>query len=180
MNKFGGFLIGAIVLALFIYFRVQKFSDNNSDFAGFMLKNEIMLPGTPNRIYDAVTGDISAWWDQSFSESPRKLYIEARPGGGFYEIFDESGDGVLHATVTAAQRGRLLRFEGPLGFAGYAIDMVTTYDFEPQGADSTRLKVTVRASGEIQDGWQQVVNQAWRHFLFENLLPYVAKKERLE
>ena len=176
MSKLGGFIIGAIVLAIFIFLRVQKFTDNEPASTGFVLENKIVLPGTPNKTYDAVTGDISGWWDHSFSESPQKLYIEARPGGGFYEIFDESGDGVLYARVTAAQRGRLLRFEGPLGLAGYALNMVTTYDFKPQGADSTRLKVSVHASGEMQKEWQEDVDRVWHHFLFERLLPYLSKK----
>jgi len=43
-------------------------------------------PGDPVFVYDHLTGDISEWWDHSFSEKPYKLFIEARPGGGFYEI----------------------------------------------------------------------------------------------
>ena len=35
-------------------------------------------------------------------------YIEPRPGGGFIEIFDDEGNGVLHATVIYADRGKLL------------------------------------------------------------------------
>ena len=72
----------------------------------FSFEQQLTLPGTPNEIYDAITGDISGWWDHSFSEKPYKLYIEPKPGGGFYEIFNESGDGVKHATVTVADRGR--------------------------------------------------------------------------
>ncbi len=32
--------------------------------------------------------EFSAWLDHSFSDKPLKIFIEARPGGGFYEIFD--------------------------------------------------------------------------------------------
>ena len=55
----------------------------------FSFSHELVLPGTPEVIYDAATGDISGWWDHSFSGNPHKLYIKAKPGGGFYEIFDE-------------------------------------------------------------------------------------------
>lgn len=143
---------------------------------GFTVFHEIVLPGSPDAIYDAVTGDISGWWDHSFSGDPARFYIEPKPGGGFYEIFDESGDGVLHATVIFARRGETLRFVGPLGLTGNSIDMVHTYTFEPTGDDSTRFRVTVRASGEIAEGWAEAVDRTWRHFLFDRLAPHVVSE----
>jgi hypothetical protein len=132
------------------------------------------LPGTPMQIYDTVTGDISGWWDHTMSEHPVRLEIEPRPGGGFWEIFDASGDGVRHAVVTYAKRGEILRFEGPLGLTGHALNMVTTYTLTPAGDDSTRLTVTVNAAGEVEPRWPALVEQTWRHFIFERLQPYVA------
>ena len=93
----------------------------------FKIEQELILPATPNEVFDAVTGDITPWWDHSFSAHPKKLYIEARPGGGFYEIFDDAGNGVQHAVVIYADRGKMLRFTGPLGLSGRAVDCVTTY-----------------------------------------------------
>jgi hypothetical protein len=139
----------------------------------FAVEHELVLPGAPETIYDAITGDISEWWDHSFSESPSKFYIEAKPGGGLWEIFDDSGDGVLHATVIFARRGHMLRFEGPLGLSGRAIQMVHTYEFAHAGTDSTRLKVTVHACGEIEGGLAETVDQVWWHFLVEQFKPYV-------
>jgi len=72
----------------------------------FQVQQELVLPASPEDVYDAATGDISGWWDHSMSEHPKKLYIEANPGGGFYEIFDDAGNGVLHATVIYADRGK--------------------------------------------------------------------------
>lgn len=146
----------------------------------FAVQHQLTLPGTPVEIYDAVTGDVSGWWDHTFSESPAQLFIQARPGGGFLEIFDDSGDGVRHATVIAARRGEFLRFEGPLGFSGKAMHMVHTYELAPVGADSTRLVLTVRAAGEMEAGWATAVDGVWRHFLFERLLPYVESGRHLE
>ena len=140
---------------------------------GFQVEHEMTLPGTPEEIYDAITGDVSGWWDHSMSGSPKKFYIEPRPGGGFYEIFNDRGDGVRHATVIYADRGKLLRFEGPLGLSGFAIHMVHTYEFAAEGDDQTRLRLVVRAAGEIQDGWAEAVDQTWHHFLVERFKPYV-------
>ena len=50
----------------------------------FAVQHEVVLPGTPEVIFDAISGDISGWWDHSFSGKPLKFYIEPRPGGGFF------------------------------------------------------------------------------------------------
>lgn len=138
----------------------------------FQVQQELVLPASPEDVYDAATGDISGWWDHSMSEHPKKLYIEAKPGGGFYEIFDDAGNGVLHATVIYADRGKRLRFIGPLGFAGQAVTIVTTYDFLPDPA-GTKLRVTCNVSGQIADGEDKTVDAVWHHFIFERLKPYI-------
>lgn len=143
--------------------------------AGFVVEHEVVLPGSPEEIYDIVTGDIKPWWDHHMSETPHSLTIEARPGGSFIEIFDESGDGAVHATVIYAQRGKRLRFVGPLGFSGHPLDLVVTYDLEPH-EKGTLLKVTCAAAGQYEEGWDQAVDQVWHHFIFEALKPYVESR----
>ncbi len=147
--------------------------------AGFVVEHEVVLPGGPEEIYDTVTGDIKPWWDHHMSESPRSLTIEARPGGSFKEIFDESGDGAIHATVIYAHRGKRLRFAGPLGFSGYPLELVVTYDLEPH-EKGTLMKVTCSAAGQVEAGWDQAIDQVWHHFLFEALKPYVESRSRKE
>lgn len=139
----------------------------------FSFEQQITLPGTTTQIYDAMTGDISGWWDHSFSGKPYKLYIDAVPGGGFYEIFNAGGDGAKHATVILSDRGKILRYEGPLGLSGRAILMVTTYEYSEAGPDSTTVKISVHASGEIEEGLAAKIDSVWHHFLFERLKPYV-------
>lgn len=140
---------------------------------GFTVEHTLTLPGAPEAIYDAISGDISPWWDHTFSGDPARFYIEAKPGGGFMEIMKGGRGGVRHATVIYADRGKALRFEGPLGLSGYAIQMVHTYTFEAVGPDSTRLSLSVHAAGEIQDGWAEAVDRTWHHFLFDRFKPYV-------
>ena len=139
---------------------------------GFQVQQELVLPASPKDVYDAATGDISGWWDHSFSAHPKKLYIEAKPGGGFDEIVDDVGNGALHATVIYADRGKRIRFTGPLGFAGQAVNFVTTYDFLPDPA-GTKLRLTCDVSGEITDGEDKIVGAVWHHFLFERLKPFI-------
>jgi hypothetical protein len=139
----------------------------------FSFEQQITVPGTTIQIYDAMTGDISGWWDHSFTEKPYKLYIDAVPGGGFYEIFNAGGDGVKHASVIYSDRGKMLRFDGPLGLSGRAVQMVTTYEFAATGTDSTTVKVSVHAAGEIEDGLQTIVEGVWHHFLVERFKPFI-------
>ncbi len=172
-----------VVLALMNLFSVCS-EKNEQQPAGqnygvFSFEHKLTLPGTPELIYDALSGDISGWWDHSFSASPKKFYLEAKPGGGFWEIFDDSGDGVLHATVIFAQRGKMLRFDGPLGLSGKAIKMVTTYSFEPVPPDSTKLVVSVHAAGAMEKGIDEVVKKVWHHFIFERFKPYLEQRKSL-
>jgi len=116
-----------ILIAILLMPNISTAENQELKFGAFSVHHQLTLPGMPKMIYDAITGDISGWWDHSFSKNPLKFYIEPKAGGGFYEIYDESGDGVKHATVIVADRGKMLRFEGPLGLSGNAIQMVNTY-----------------------------------------------------
>ncbi len=167
----------ALVILLSNFFFAQE--QNNSQYDTFSFEKEVQLPGTPDVIFDAVTGDISGWWDHSFSENPKKFYIDPKPGGGFWEIFDDEGNGVLHATVIYADRGKLLRFDGPLGLSGMAIKVVTTFTFELSGTDSTLFKVSLHAAGEVQKGIPAIVEKVWEHFIFERLEPYIKSGKHL-
>ena len=175
MNKF-------MLLFSCVLFSAVSFAEKSDStaYGVFSFTHQLTLPGQPEVIYDAATGDIRAWWDHSFSEKPLKLYIEAKPGGGFYEIFDDSGDGILHATVTAAHRGKMLRFVGPLGLAGYAVELVCTYTFEAIGNDSTRMQLKVRAAGEIHPEWPNIVKKVWLHFLDDRFTPYIENGQYLK
>jgi len=146
----------------------------------FIFNKEITLPGTPEQIFDAATGDISGWWDHSFSDNPKKFFIEAKPGGGFWEIFDDEGNGVLHATVIYSKRPEMIRFDGPLGLSGRAVQIVITYEFSEAGKDSTLMKLSVHGSCEIEEGMPTIVENVWQHFIFERFKTYVEAGKHLK
>lgn len=143
----------------------------------FSFSFDVTLAATPVEVYDALTGDISGWWDHHFTEKPYRLYIETKPGGGFYEIFDKSGDGARHATVILAERGKRLRFDGPLGLSGQAVQTVTSYDLVPAGQGRTKLTVSVHGSGEMDEKLPAMVEKVWRHFIIERFKPYIESGE---
>ena len=139
----------------------------------FSFELPVVLPGTPAEIFDAATGDISGWWDHKFSENPKAFYLEPKAGGHFMEIFDDAGNGVQHATVIYCDRPKMIRFEGPLGLSGDALQMVFTYSFEAVGADSTRLTLAAAGSGGIDASVGGIVEGVWKHFLIERFKPYI-------
>ena len=146
-----------------------------ADTGSFSFKVAGEMKGTPVEVFDAATGDITGWWDHTMSGNPLEMYVEPRPGGAFMEIFNEQGDGVRHAVVTGAERGKLLRYEGPLGLAGFALHMVTTWTFEAAAEGRTLVTVEVHGAGEVEEGWPEVIEKTWQHFLLERFQPYLEK-----
>lgn len=142
---------------------------------GFAFEIEVVVPGTPEQTWDAFTGETLSWWDHTFSGGPKALYIDTKPGGGFYEIFDDAGNGAMHARVTYADRAEKLRMVGPLGLADHAIELVCTLTFTPKDA-TTKVALSVHAAGEVHEGWPKVVESVWRHFLVERFVPYMQAK----
>jgi len=133
----------------------------------------VVLPGTPEEIFDAATGDIAGWWDHTFSGNPKALVLEPKVGGHFVELFDDKGNGAQHAEVIFCQRPAKIRFQGPLGLSGTAVDMVFTYSFEAVGADSTRMTLSASGMGAVDASTGPLVKGVWRHFLIERFKPYI-------
>lgn len=144
-------------------------------YGAFAFRDSVTVPGAPSAAFDAFV-DVNAWWDHRFSERPARFYIEPKAGGGFWELFDEQGNGVRHAEVIYVQRPEILRMEGPLGLSGSAIQMVFTLRFSPAG-DSTAVRLEVHAAGEVHPGWPDTVRGVWRHFL-ERYAAYVSGRSR--
>lgn len=165
-------LVALLLLALFSGCGSVESGETSRTFSFEM---NFTYPGDPMFVFDHLTGDISDWWDHSFTENPEKLFIEAKPGGGFYEIFDQEGNGAKHATVIYADRGKMLRMEGPLGLSGQALTLVCTYTLSSSGNDSTLLKLNVNAAGEFTEETPAIVKQVWEHFLWEQFKPYLDK-----
>lgn len=138
----------------------------------FSISQRFEIAAPPKIVFAAATGDISPWWDHTFSDRPYALILEAKPGGRFLERFDDGNAGALHAQVIYVQAPNVLRMEGPLGLSGKAVTMVTTYDLEavPGG---TALTVTVNAAGQLAEQDEALVTDVWRHFIKERLKPYV-------
>ncbi len=165
-----------IICLLSCQVQAQEDSIPGMSFGSFSLERELVLPGSPEEVYDILTGDVSPWWQQRFTRQPYRLVIEPNPGGGFWEIFDASGDGVRHATVIYAQRGKLLRLDGPLGLSGRAVQYVSSFYLSPIETEKTMLRVSVYVSGAYEPAVPEMVHQMWDKLLFQQLLPYAEQK----
>lgn len=141
------------------------------DPTGFTFELTATVPLAPEEAWDAFTGDVTPWWDHTFFEAPEAMYIEPRVGGGFVEEKNTT-DGVLHARVTWAERGKRLVLRGPLGFHGLAADLVHSLVFTPEG-DGTRLTVTVNGLGQVKPDEAPIIESVWRHFVHEQWVPWV-------
>ena len=143
--------------------------------SGFVIEKEVVVPLPPPAAFDAFTGDITPWWDHTFSGKPAKLVIEPRPGGHFLEVFDQQGNGVVHGDVTWSDRGKKLVIRGWLGpFHSTASVLVHTFTFEP-AESGTRLKASIHAAGEFEPSTAATVDRVWDHFLIERFKPHAEK-----
>ncbi len=146
---------------------------NSATLNGFTFEVPVTLPGTPEEIFDAATGDLTGWWDHTFSGKPKALVLEPKVGGHFIELFDDKGNGAQHAEVIYCERPKKIRFQGPLGLSGTAVDLVCTYSFEAVGTDSTRMTVSASGAGAVDPAMGGMVEGVWRHFLIERFKPYI-------
>ena len=75
-----------------------------------------------------------------------------------------------------AERGKRLRYTGPLPFSGKVVDFAVTYDLDPDPG-GTRFYLTVNAAGQLPDGVDKIVDSVWHHMLVEQLKPYLESPE---
>ena len=82
--KRNNFVVTIIFLLSSLLSAQQSNDDCEAKYGIFSFTKKVSLPGTPEVIFDAATGDVSGWWDHSVSKNPLELYIEPIPGGGFW------------------------------------------------------------------------------------------------
>ncbi len=131
---------------------------------GFISEHQIDLPEiTPHEAYQALTRDVSLWWDasHSYSGEARNFSIDARAGGCFCEQMPAGGS-VEHMRVVYAEPGKLLRMSGGLGpLQAEAVRGSMSFAFEAWEG-GTRLNYRYAVSGYLPGGvntWAEAVDQ---------------------
>ncbi len=132
------------------------------------ISQEVKIAASPEKVFKALTENIGAWWSHSFSEDPKRIALEAYPGGRFFEEFE--GGGALYATVVYVEAAKEIRMIGSMGMRG-AVAGHIAFSLETDG-NGTLLKLSHSAIGEISEehkagyahGWSILLGQELKSF----------------
>ncbi len=141
---------------------------------------EFAIAAPPERIFVALTEELDAWWGSSYlTAGADAMVIEPWVGGRMYETFGDRG-GALWAWVTAVERDRLLRLDGPMGLpqpvSGSANITIRADETRPGGSI---VGATHRALGRLFPGMSASHRQGWTDLLDVRLRAWVEKGTRL-
>jgi uncharacterized protein YndB with AHSA1/START domain len=124
---------------------------------GFLVKFEVSVNAPAAKVYDALVGQIGAWWDSehTYSGDAKNLSIDARPGGCFCEKLPNGG-GIEHARVIYVAPREVLRLSGALGpLQASGVAGTLTWKLT-SGTDNTRLQLSYSAGGFIEGGFEKL------------------------
>jgi uncharacterized protein YndB with AHSA1/START domain len=141
LSAAGLFICGAVVPAAAA---VVSSADN-----GFLLRQQVHLPATPQQVYDALVQP-GRWWnpEHTFSGSATNMTLDARAGGCFCETLPGGGS-VQHLLVVLAVPGKTLVLRGALGpFQGQGVDGALTWKMAAAGS-GTDLTMTYTVGGYL-------------------------------
>jgi uncharacterized protein YndB with AHSA1/START domain len=137
--------------------------------AGFLVRLDTRIAGSPDRVYRALVGQVGEWWnaEHTYSGDSRNLSIDARPGGCFCERLPNGG-GVEHLRVIDVKPGEMLRMSGALGpLQASAVAGTMTWTLAAAGpATTVNLSYAV---GGFRDGGFPAVAPAVDGVLLEQL-----------
>jgi hypothetical protein len=110
-------------------------------------------------VFDSLCA-MGSWWPHRFVAGSR-VQLEAVAGGRFWE---EWADGAaLYATVTRVERPARLEYAGPMGVRE-PVTALIVYELEEHDG-GTRVRVTHRAFGDIDEGTRRDYTEGWRAVL---------------
>jgi len=143
------------------------------------VEQAVMVEASPRRVFEALTGDVSAWWGPPHiidEKRSRDIVMEPRLGGRLYEDWGD-GAGALWATVTRIRPDEYLELTGPLGTRRVVMGVIT-FTLEPRGG-GTLLRLSHRALGEMGPDTETSYDEGWRDLLERKLKAYAERGERL-
>jgi uncharacterized protein YndB with AHSA1/START domain len=156
----------------------MPWKDGPFDFGTLSVELEVRVAAPPEKVFDALTGDVSAWWGRPYvhSERARAVIVEPKPGGRCWEDWGE-GEGALYATVIRVERPKTLAMAGPFGMSGLCHNVVA-YSLEADGK-GTLLKVSHSGAGEIDEETRRDYTMGWEDLLRKRFPAFVERGEKL-
>lgn len=102
-------------LSLFAFGAAAEAKIASENSAGFLVTQDVAVPGTPAQAYAAFV-KIDSWWngDHTFSGNAENLSLDTRQGGCWCETIPDGGF-VRHMDVIRVMPGQVLVFSGGRG-----------------------------------------------------------------
>jgi uncharacterized protein YndB with AHSA1/START domain len=150
----------------------------NPEIRSFKVMQEIVINGSVEKVFHALTREISSWWGAPMycTAKPQDFILETKPGGLFYELSDD-GEFAVWGRVTGFKKNQLLEFEGPVGISD-AVHGLVRMEVEAKGG-STLLKLTHSAIGQFPEATVDSYGSGWSDLLDRRLRAFVEKGQIL-
>jgi DNA-binding transcriptional ArsR family regulator/uncharacterized protein YndB with AHSA1/START domain len=140
------------------------------------IQQEISLRATPERVFQAITDEVDAWWSYRISPDSH-IYLEPQAGGRFYEAFKPDGE-ALYALVTYLKPGEEIRLNGSMGFDDQATNNIIQITLQPQQPGAVRLQLTHRLLGRASAITIDTFKRSWEELLTLHLKSFVEQGKR--
>lgn len=139
------------------------------------IEQELVIHAEPHQVFEALTTGVDAWWAKGFASPNSTFHLEPVAGGRFYEDFGQGRGDALFATVTYLEPGKKLRLMGQMGMSGPVMGTIA-FDLLPE-RNGTRLKLTHRAMGAVDDDDRETYTHGWQELLGEHLKRFVEEHQ---
>ncbi len=131
------------------------------------IEQELVITAEPQQVFEALTTGVDAWWMQGFESPHSTFHLEPVAGGRFYEDFGQGRGSALYATVTYLEPNKKLRMTGPMGMRGPVMGTIA-FDLVAEG-NGTRLKLSHRVMGAVNDDDRETYTHGWQELLGKHL-----------
>lgn len=140
------------------------------------IEQEIRIGAPPSRVFRALTEEVGRWWGGGYRllDERSAVRIDLRVGGHMYETSGERS--ASWGMVTAVEPDRELELTGRMGMGGAVLGVIR-YTLEPDG-EGTLLRLSHRASGEIDEKTESDYDTGWKYLLGDLLKSYVEEGSR--
>lgn len=144
-----------------------------------LISAEFQYAADVSTVFSALTNSVDKWWPVSAEGDSSGVYLEPRIGGRLYEPFDDTGNGVLLATVDHFKKDALLGLMGSMG-TDNAISLIRIRLFangkavaDSNGKERTELKLQHRFVGIVDNRTREAFQQSWHLLLGSRLKRYI-------
>lgn len=148
-------------------------------FAHMDFTTDITIDAEPQRVFNALTRGVGAWWGRPYVEDEAvALEMELKVGGRFWERWSHdphSHEGALLGTVVALRHPWLIRLQGTFGMGERLLQGLVTFEISRHEHGSF-LHFTHQAMGDFDEKIKNEYAVGW-HDLLGRLKFYLEEGE---